>query len=193
MLTNNLKDNDILLRKALDVVKIGKTFSNPKIVILMGLPGSGKSYVSNYLNEKYGFTALSGENISNALFGNSGVNFLVVYKILRQLATQLIKENHSIVIDSTNLKFSFRKQIYDEVCKKIKPVLIYLLVDDKTARNRINQRGVDSENSKDIKSHCSEETYFKFKEQIEEPTKDEFCYRLFSDENLLKGIDSIIK
>jgi len=72
----------------------------------MGLPGSGKSFVSNYLHEKYGFTVLSGENITFALFNKVdciGAEYSLSYDILRQLASKLVKEGYSIVIDGTKV------------------------------------------------------------------------------------------
>ncbi|MFA4827328.1 MAG: ATP-binding protein [Candidatus Shapirobacteria bacterium] len=181
------------LSKSLETIKFGQIFSSPQVVILMGLPGSGKSYVADYLHQKYGFTVLSGENISHALFGDNQADFSLVYKTLRQLALQLLSKGHSIVIDGTNLKFSFRQQIYDEVCKNIKPILIYLLVDDQTARVRLDSRLVDASSKQNIKSTCSTETFADFKQQLEEPLAKEFCYRLLSNENLLKEIDNVIK
>lgn len=181
------------LEKAYKTVKLGKRNINPKVIILMGLPGSGKSYVADYLNNKYGFTILSGENISNTLFKNDqNTDYTLVYKTLRQLAKKLLKENYSIVIDGTNLKYSFRKQIYDEVCQNTKPILIYLLVDDKTALERINKRGEDRSDKKKIKSYCSQETFNKFKEQIETPKSEENYYQIESNTNLFLKIDLII-
>jgi len=184
--------SNTFISKALETVKLGRIFSSPKVVVLMGLPGSGKSYVANYLNKVHGFTVLSGENITNALYATNKANFSLVYEILHQLAIFLLNKGHSIVIDGTNLKFSFRKQIYDKVCKNTKPYLIYLLVDDKTAKTRIKKRGENIKDHKDIKSICSEETFRDFKKQIEEPTSKEPCYRVVSDKNLLKEIDLII-
>ncbi|EKE06220.1 MAG: hypothetical protein ACD_19C00042G0001 [uncultured bacterium] len=57
-----------LFIKAQKTIKKGTKSKSPRLVVLMGLPGSGKSYVSNYLHEKHGFTVLSGENITFALF-----------------------------------------------------------------------------------------------------------------------------
>lgn len=192
MSVNTSEIENTLLQKAFKTIKVGKVFSSPQLVILMDLPGSGKTYVADYLNKKYGFTILSGENISHLLFENSQADFSLSYKILRQLAFRLLNDSYSVVIDGTNLKLSYRKQIYEEVCRNIKPILIYLLVDDQTARRRINSRGVDNHDKQDIKSECSEETFAKFKEQTEEPAEGEFCYRIISDENLLKKIDSVI-
>jgi len=156
----------------------------PVLVILMGLPGSGKSYVASHLMHKYGFTVLSGEDITTQLFGTEKVSqdqYTQAYNYLRQEATKLISQGKSVVIDGTNLKHSFRQQIYNEV-KCDKTVLIYLKIDDKTALDRISKR----------QNSCSPETYDKFKNQIEEPTVDENVFVITSDNQLLDNIDNLI-
>ncbi len=158
--------------------------STPTLIVLMGLPGTGKSYVSEYLRQKYGFVILSGEEITTQLFGTekvSGKEYVQVYKIIRQKASELLSQGKSVVIDGTNLKQMFRQQIYDEVkCDKL--VLIYLKTDDKTALDRISKR----------QNSCSPETYDKFKSQIEEPSVDENVFVLTSDDQLLNNVDSLI-
>jgi len=80
---------------------------NPTLIILMGLPGSGKSYVSEYIHKKYGFIVLSGEEITTQMFGTekvSGSQYADVYKVIRQKASELLSQEESVVIDGTNLK-----------------------------------------------------------------------------------------
>lgn len=175
-------------------IKKGKKTSQSKLIVLMGLPGFGKSYVSSYLHDKYGFTILSGENITFTLFGTekcSGDEYALAYKILRQLATKLISDGYSVVIDGTNLKYAFRQQIYYEV--NCNPTLLYLKIDDKTALNRISQRGTNFEDTKNIKSQISSETFDRFKNQLEEPRANENAVTLISDDNLLNNIDLVFK
>jgi len=156
----------------------------PTLIILMGLPGSGKSYVSDYLRRKYGYTVLSGEEITNQLFGTekvSGKQYSEAYKTIRQKASELLLQEKSVVIDGTNLRQAFRQQIYDEVsCSSTK--LIYLKVDDKIALDRISKRN----------NSCSLDTFNSFKSQIEEPLSNEKAIVLKSDERLLNNIDEII-
>jgi predicted kinase len=182
-----------LLSKAEKSIKLGAKSGSPRLVVLMGLPGSGKSYVSNYLYDKYGFTVLSGENITFALFGTekcSGDEYALAYKTLRQLAIKLLSEGYSIVIDGTNLKYAFRKQIYDEVtCDST--TLLYLKVDDKTALSRVSQRGVNYQDKKDIKSSISQEVFNKFKDSLEEPLPGENVIAIISDDQMLNNIDSV--
>lgn len=183
-------NNDILL-KAEKSIKKGKITTTPKLIVLMGLPGSGKSYVSSYLNEKHGYTVLSGENITCAIFGTekcSGSEYALAYKTLRELAIKLLKQGYSVVIDGTNLKHVFRKQIYDEIAYS-PTILLYLKTDDKTALERISNRGVDYENKKDIKSSISLDTFNSFKSQLEEPLPDEKAQIITSDENVFTNID----
>lgn len=186
-------EEENLLSKAEKTVKKGTKSKSSKLIVLMGLPGSGKSYVSNYLHEKYGFTVLSGENITFAIFNKvdcKGAEYTTAYDILRQLATKLISQGYSVAIDGTNLKYIFRQQIYNEVnCSDT--ILLYLKVDDQTSLNRIAKRGIDFKDTKNIKSSISSDVFNKFKNQLEEPLPSENSIILISDDNLLTEIDSI--
>ena len=197
-----LKDRILLIEKRLSelsraskTIKRGEKFEHPHIIILMGLPGSGKSYVSDHLHNKYGYTILSGKNITFSLFGTekvSGSDYVLAYKILRQLATNLLREGYSVVIDGTNLKYAFREQIYKEVGSKF-TYLIYLVIDDETALRRANQRGENHNDKTNIKSSISSETFENFKTQLEEPRENEKGFKLISDDRLLDHLDKIVE
>lgn len=118
-------------------VNYGKCKSErPLLIVLMGLPGVGKSYLTNYLHQKYSFTTLSGENIAHAVFGTekcASSQYKEAYEVLRIIAKELLVQRLSVVIDGTNLKYEFRKQIYDEMSDLAKIMLFYLIIDDETA------------------------------------------------------------
>ena len=187
--------SDKPLSKALKIVIKGKKSQNPQLLILMGLPGSGKSYVANYLNEKYGFSVISGENVTYALFGTekcSDSEYALAYKMVRKAALKLLKVGYSVVIDGTNLKYAFREEIYKEVENSFKPHVLYLYIDEKTAIKRITNRGENFGDIKKITSQCSEETYRNFKKQLEEPGEEECSFKIKSDNNVFERVDSII-
>ncbi len=48
-----------LLEIAQKTLVYGKESDSPDCIVLMGLPGTGKSHVSRYLHERYGYTVLS--------------------------------------------------------------------------------------------------------------------------------------
>ena len=157
---------------------------NQTLIILMGLPGSGKSYIADYLHKKYRFEILSGEDVTTQLFGTekvSGSQYAEVYKFIRQKASKLLSIGKSVVIDGTNLKREYRQQIYDEV-KCERTLLICLKVDDNIAFDRISKR----------RNTCSPDTYQAFKNQVEEPSLGENAFILISDNQLLDTVDKII-
>ncbi|MBA4320440.1 MAG: hypothetical protein C0412_18740 [Flavobacterium sp.] len=167
----------------------------PLLIILMGLPGTGKSYVSQYLNQHYSFTVLSGENITYSIFGTekcTGSQYKEAYEILRFLAVDLLKQKYSVVIDGTNLKHEFRKQIYQSIGDLAKVILIYLYIDDAIALKRANSRKEDYSDLKTISSKCSPETFTAFKNQLELPQEDEKCYQLKSDGSIFEKVDVVI-
>lgn len=188
--------NKKYIKKAKNAIKYGN-FKNekPLLIILMGLPGTGKSYVSNYLNKQYSFTILSGENITYSIFGTkkcTGVQYKDAYEVLRFLAVSLLKQKYNIVIDGTNLKYEFRKQIYQSVGNLAKIILIYLFIDDTIALKRANSRKEDYSNLKTISSKCSPETFTAFKNQLELPQKNEKYYKIKSNNSIFKKIDTIM-
>ena len=185
------------IEKARFAVNYGKCKNaKPLLIILMGLPGSGKSYLADYLHKKYSFTTLSGENVTHAIFGTekcSSGQYKEVYDALRLIAKQLLVQKFSIVIDGTNLKYEFRKQIYDEMGDLANVALFYLVADDEVSLQRVNSRGEDYSNSKNILSKCPPETFAVFQSKLEAPKENENYYQLKSDSNLFEEVDKIIQ
>ena len=66
----------------------------------MGLPGSGKSYLADYLNKKILFTTLSGEKYYSCNFWNrkcvSG-QYKEAYEVLRIIAKELLVKNLALL------------------------------------------------------------------------------------------------
>jgi len=185
-----------IIDKAKKTIKFGEFKSEkPLAILLMGLPGTGKSYLANYLNKKYSFTVLSGENITHAIFGTidcTSDQYGEAYGILHYLAINLLKKKYNIIIDGTNLKYEFRKQYYNTFQDTSKTILIYLYNKDEVLLKRANIRKEDYNNSKMIISKCPPETFATFKKQLELPQKNEKYYQVKSDKKLFEKIDTII-
>lgn len=188
--------NQNYITKARRSIKPGQ-LKNPKplLFVLMGLPGTGKSYLAHHLNEKYSFVTLSGENTAQAIFGTeklSRTQHKEVYEILRFLAAELLSQHYSVVIDGTNLKYEFRKEINEALGELSKPILIYLFTDDKTALKQANSRKKSYDDPTMILSGCSPETFAAFKAQLESPRENEKFYEVVSDEKLFEKVDAIV-
>ncbi|RJQ32034.1 ATP-binding protein [Candidatus Parcubacteria bacterium] len=192
-----IKDLHSYVNKAKKAVNYGRLKrEKPLVVVLMGLPGSGKSYLANFLHKKYSFTTLSGENITHAIFGTEKISsgqYKEAYEILRTVARELLDQKLCLVVDGTNLKYEFRKQIYEEAGKLAEVVLFYLVVEDDVALNRANSRGEEFGDPKKILSKCPPETFESFKLKLELPREKEKCFKLKSDETLFEQANNIVK
>jgi len=147
----------------------------------MGLPGAGKSYWANYIEKKYKARVLSGEEIAIKIFGTSkckAKEYKLVYKKIRQQAKRLLKDGLTVIIDGTNLRYQYRKEIYKEVSWP-ETILIYFLIDDETALERLKKRG-----------GCDKKTFYEFKRQLEESLESEKVFakiiKLSQDQQKIK-------
>lgn len=186
---------DNLLQKARTTLIYWEKSKYPNCILLMGLPGTGKSSASRYLHNWYGYTVLSGENITFTLFGDTkcqSEQYKEAYNVLYMLAKELLADGYPIVIDGTNLQYVHRKQAYDAVGPEIKIFWIHLVTTDVIARERIGQRGEKTDNATDILSQCSQETFLSFKESFESPREDEDIYAILSDEDIFASIDTLL-
>lgn len=189
--------NQANVEKAKAAIKFGQSKrSIPLLILLMGLPGAGKSYVAAHLHQKYGFSILSGENITQALFGREKCapeEYEEAYQVLHAHAEQMISQGYIIVIDATNGQFAHRQQIYDAVKDHShKSLIIQLITDDETAFKRIIDRGIDKSDPQNIKSDISEETYESFRKSVESPKPEENACSIVSDEKVLESVDKVI-
>lgn len=95
-----------------------------KLVLLIGIPGSGKTTVAKKLTEK-GYSRLCADDIRLELYGDEAEqgNPREVFAIFFQRLSDLMKENKDIVIDNTNARSNHRQQIYDYAKSLITQIL----------------------------------------------------------------------
>lgn len=88
-----------------------------KVIIMVGISGSGKSYKANFLKDKYNAIILSSDEIRKTLYGdeNDQTHNEEVFCTLYKRTQDLLKNNKNIVIDATNLTIKSRKKIINIV------------------------------------------------------------------------------
>jgi predicted kinase len=85
------------------------------LVLISGLPGSGKSYFSRLLQDKVPLVALESDRIRQLLFGRptyeaeeSAHLFAVIHVVLERLLGRRL----GVLLDATNLREADRRQLY---------------------------------------------------------------------------------
>ena len=105
----------------------------PMFIMMVGLSGSGKSYVSEKIRERFSketdIVILSSDNIRAELLNdvNDQSNNNLVFSVLHKRVIENLKNNVSVVYDATNLNLKDRRGIMEQLknikCTKIAYVM----------------------------------------------------------------------
>lgn len=90
-----------------------------KLVYLVGLPGSGKSYFANYLKEKFDYKVYSSDCIRKELYGDEAIqgNPQKIFHILYQRLFKALKKDKNCIFDATNVSQKNRINFLKELKK----------------------------------------------------------------------------
>lgn len=118
------------------------------IVIVCGLPGSGKSYFASLLASRIKAVYINSDRVRKKLFGHSEYTEeqkLQVYEeMLRQLM-EVLKSKKNAVLDATFYKAAFRKKFMDAIHGMDQYFLIEMKAKQRLIRKRVAQPRAYSE------------------------------------------------
>jgi len=125
----------------------------PEIIILIGLPGSGKStYCEKIIKEKE-YVIASTDNLIEEYAKGVGITYseawyIVDHKILKKIfdtnIKEAIKENKNIIVDRTNMFKKSRNSILNIIPKNYKKIAIIFEIPEDELKNRLLKRGQDT-------------------------------------------------
>jgi len=122
-----------------------------KLIILVGVPGSGKSSYAKEIAKKERATIVSSDGIREELFGDESIQGkpYIVFKRLYEKVDELIAQDISVIIDATNIKRDKRmavlekyKQAYKE-CYYFDTTLEMCLERDNARKRTVGERVID--------------------------------------------------
>lgn len=149
------------------------------IVIVFGLPGSGKSYFAGRLADQLGAQPLSTDVLRKELFLTpeyTEEEKEKVYNELLRLMKTLSEHNDVVVLDGTFYKAGIRDKFAQGAKEKGEAVrFIEIEADEGTIEERLNEERSDSDADYDV--------YLKIKEEFE-PMQDEHLILHSTDENI---------
>ena len=120
------------------------------LIVLGGLPASGKSTYAEMLVESGQFCRVCPDLIRKELYGNESIqgNGREVFKIAFDAIQRLGKQNFNVVFDATNINADRRKELVEEM-RPYFDIIIFKWFDVATAvcleRNRQRERQVPEE------------------------------------------------
>lgn len=123
--------------------------TQPEIIILVGLPGSGKSTYIKQLQHKRDYVVLSTDDIFDRFASDAGISYNQAFKTLpykdaeREMFSDLreaLSQKKNIIVDQTNMTIKSRARKLSAVPKGYKKTAVVFSVDDKELQRRLDQR-----------------------------------------------------
>jgi len=175
----------------------------PLVILLSGLPGTGKSTLARRLSKKYRLERISTDSVRKRVFPTvrknsfgagsySFENRVVVYNIIYYLLYTLLRWNIGCVIDGTFYKESFRIKI-KRIAEKFdaKFVLVFVECPESLIKQRFEQR---EKRSGRTLSDANYEIYLKLKERFQPTRLPHIKVNIVYDKNsIMEKIENVIR
>lgn len=127
--------------------------AEPVLVVISGLPGTGKSYFSKQLAERIPFLVLESDALRRALFsppGYSSQENSQLFQAIYRLVEELLERGIPLILDATNLSERLRERLYSIADRlSIKLVLVRVEAPPEVVRERLERRAGDSDSRSD--------------------------------------------
>lgn len=99
-----------------------------KLIMLVGLPASGKSTLAEKLSKEYDAEIVSSDEIRKELFNdiNDQTNNDTVFNVMHERVIKLLNADRSAIYDATNLNRKRRKHLINHVFKADQKIVYYI-------------------------------------------------------------------
>jgi predicted kinase len=147
-----------------------ETTANPVLVMLSGLPGTGKSHLARRLAEVLPFAVIESDQVRKILFPEcnySGEESKWVHRTCHALIERLLQRGVRVIYDATNLHERHREQVYRLTDgNQVKLIIVKVVAPQPVASGRLRSRGEASSDDKDI-SDADSGVYRRMSRQVD--------------------------
>ncbi|MBS1946318.1 MAG: ATP-binding protein [Bacteroidetes bacterium] len=120
----------------------------PVVVIVLGLPGSGKSYFASQFAQSINADHINSDHVRNNMIANktySDHEKQSVYNEIFLKIRQSVQQHKNVVADATFYNNALREKIFKEISNLACLCFVELYADEKLIRQRLQQKRVDSD------------------------------------------------
>lgn len=140
----------------------GETPHQPYLIVLSGLPGTGKSHFANQLSRQVPVLVVGSDRMRKALVTRpryTRSEHARVFAACHRLIEDLLDEGYRVVFDATNLTDGFREPLYQIARSRQAPLIIIQFTAPRDLiRRRLDARaarpGADYHSDADWRIHC---------------------------------------
>ena len=165
----------------------------PPLVVVSGLPGTGKSFFCRKLAERLPFVILASDALRRTLFPSplyDDAECKQLFRASHALIDELLRKGIPVIFDATNLLERHREYLY-HIAEKVgaKLILVSIEAPPEVVRQRLLVRGKESAAEND--SQADWEVYKKMK-----PRKEKFWRNHFvvdTSRDITPALDKIVR
>ena len=133
------------------------------IIVVLGLPGTGKSYFAEKLSERLGAVHINSDKLRNALHARGKYTIgdkLHIYRAMAEKADQALDQGNSVIVDATFYKHEMIDLFLTLAKDRARPLrFIKIEADETLVLERLQKRRTDSE--------ADFQVYLKIKDEFE--------------------------
>jgi predicted kinase len=132
------------------ISEINNSPNNPKLFVLVGVPGSGKStYIKNVISKELAdYVIVSSDDILERIATEKNKTYSEIFNDYIKVATResnelffnAVKNNLSIIIDKTSMSVPSRKKWIQACGNKYYKIAVVFKIDDKELESRLLAR-----------------------------------------------------
>lgn len=165
----------------------------PALILVMGLPGVGKSHCARLLCDRLGAAHVASDELRSRLFiaaSYADEENRAVFAAATALVDGLLGEGHRVVVDATNLIARNRAGTVEAARRRRIPVIyVRITASDEDARGRLASRRAGR--APGDHSEADERIYERMRTQTFEPPPEGFL-ELVNGPELSTGIDRVV-
>jgi len=163
----------------------------PALIVVVGLPGTGKSYFCARLAERLPVVVLESDVLRKTLFpspDHSPAESGRLFRACHRLIERLLKRGVSVVLDATNLSERHREHLYSIAERlDITPILVRVEAPPEVVRRRLEERRGDPR----AKSDAGWEVYNRMKPLVDKIRRNHYAVDTSTD--ITPVLDKIVR
>lgn len=164
--------------------------AKPILIVVSGLPGTGKSYFCSKLAERLPFITLESDALRKVLFSSLTYSLQEssrLFQACHRLIEQLLRRGFSLILDATNLSERHREYFYSIADHlDVKLVLVWVEAPPQLVRERLKDR-----RNEETKSDADWIVYQKMKSSVQPIRRNH--YVVDTSRDIIPVIDKIVR
>jgi len=164
--------------------------AKPVLIVVSGLPGTGKSYFCSKLAERLPFITLESDALRKVLFSSLTYSLQEssrLFQACHRLIEQLLRRGFSLILDATNLSERHREYLYSIADHlDVKLVLVWVEAPPQLVRERLKDR-----RNEETKSDADWIVYQKMKSSVQPIRRNH--YVVDTSRDIAPVIDKIVR